>query len=144
MTLKDKAPFISGGSRGIGLEIGLRAERDGANVAPKPLGSEPRPMDVEDHPGSDRVSTRPHDFPLVMGISAAGFGSGGEGRGPRMGQIALLFSLQTDAQPFLSYRSQAWVSRGTDLVAPSLVGCRVRALSAKGLTSPGNQRGRRQ
>jgi NAD(P)-dependent dehydrogenase (short-subunit alcohol dehydrogenase family) len=33
MTLKDKALFISGGSRGIGLEIGLRAARDGANVA---------------------------------------------------------------------------------------------------------------
>jgi NAD(P)-dependent dehydrogenase (short-subunit alcohol dehydrogenase family) len=32
MTLKDKALFISGGSRGIDLEIGLRAARDGANV----------------------------------------------------------------------------------------------------------------
>ena len=33
MTLKDKTLFISGGSRGIGLEIALRAARDGANVA---------------------------------------------------------------------------------------------------------------
>ena len=33
MTLKDKTMFISGGSRGIGLEIALRAARDGANVA---------------------------------------------------------------------------------------------------------------
>src|SRR5713101_1654895 len=32
-TLKDKTLFISGGSRGIGLAIALRAARDGANVA---------------------------------------------------------------------------------------------------------------
>ena len=31
MTLKDKTLFISGGSRGIGLEIALRAASDGAN-----------------------------------------------------------------------------------------------------------------
>jgi citronellol/citronellal dehydrogenase len=33
VTLKDKTVFISGGSRGIGLEIALRAARDGANLA---------------------------------------------------------------------------------------------------------------
>jgi citronellol/citronellal dehydrogenase len=33
MSLRDKTLFISGGSRGIGLEIALRAARDGANVA---------------------------------------------------------------------------------------------------------------
>ena len=33
MSLTDKTLFISGGSRGIGLEIALRAARDGANVA---------------------------------------------------------------------------------------------------------------
>jgi citronellol/citronellal dehydrogenase len=33
MTLQDKTLFISGGSRGIGLEIALRAARDGASVA---------------------------------------------------------------------------------------------------------------
>ena len=33
MTLKGKTLFISGGSRGIGLAIALRAARDGANVA---------------------------------------------------------------------------------------------------------------
>lgn len=32
-SLKDKTLFISGGSRGIGLAIALRAARDGANVA---------------------------------------------------------------------------------------------------------------
>ena len=30
MGLKDKVLFITGGSRGIGLEIGKRAARDGA------------------------------------------------------------------------------------------------------------------
>jgi citronellol/citronellal dehydrogenase len=33
MTLSGKTLFISGGSRGIGLAIALRAARDGANVA---------------------------------------------------------------------------------------------------------------
>ncbi len=33
MSLRGKTLFISGASRGIGLEIGLRAARDGANVA---------------------------------------------------------------------------------------------------------------
>ena len=33
MTLEGKTLFISGGSRGIGLAIALRAAREGANVA---------------------------------------------------------------------------------------------------------------
>src|SRR3954449_7072937 len=33
MTLAGKTLFISGGSRGIGLAIALRAARDGANIA---------------------------------------------------------------------------------------------------------------
>ena len=32
-TLKGKTLFITGASRGIGLAIGLRAARDGANIA---------------------------------------------------------------------------------------------------------------
>ena len=43
MTLKDKTLFISGGSRGIGLEIALRAARDGANVALIAKTGEPHP-----------------------------------------------------------------------------------------------------
>ena len=43
MTLKDKTLFISGGSRGIGLEIALRAARDGANVALIAKTAEPHP-----------------------------------------------------------------------------------------------------
>ena len=43
MTVKDKTLFISGGSRGIGLEIALRAARDGANVALIAKTSEPHP-----------------------------------------------------------------------------------------------------
>ena len=33
MSLREKTLFITGASRGIGLAIGLRAARDGANVA---------------------------------------------------------------------------------------------------------------
>jgi len=43
MSLKGKTMFISGGSRGIGLEIALRAARDGANVALIAKTGEPHP-----------------------------------------------------------------------------------------------------
>jgi citronellol/citronellal dehydrogenase len=43
MTLAGKTLFISGGSRGIGLEIALRAARDGANVALIAKTAEPQP-----------------------------------------------------------------------------------------------------
>jgi citronellol/citronellal dehydrogenase len=42
-TLEGKTLFISGGSRGIGLAIGLRAARDGANVALAAKTAEPHP-----------------------------------------------------------------------------------------------------
>jgi citronellol/citronellal dehydrogenase len=42
-TLKGKTLFISGGSRGIGLAIALRAARDGANVAIAAKTAEPHP-----------------------------------------------------------------------------------------------------
>jgi citronellol/citronellal dehydrogenase len=43
MSLRDKTLFISGGSRGIGLQIALRAARDGANVALIAKTAEPHP-----------------------------------------------------------------------------------------------------
>ena len=43
MSLQGKTLFISGGSRGIGLAIALRAARDGANVAIAAKTSEPDP-----------------------------------------------------------------------------------------------------
>lgn len=43
MTLKNKTLFISGGSRGIGLAIALRAARDGANVVIAAKTTEPHP-----------------------------------------------------------------------------------------------------
>src|SRR5205085_6387243 len=43
MTLTGKTLFISGGSRGIGLAIALRAARDGANVALIAKTAEPHP-----------------------------------------------------------------------------------------------------
>jgi len=41
--LKNKTLFVSGGSRGIGLAIALRAARDGANVAIAAKTAEPHP-----------------------------------------------------------------------------------------------------
>src|SRR5436853_6047241 len=41
MSLKGKTIFITGASRGIGLAIGLRAARDGANVAIAAKTAEP-------------------------------------------------------------------------------------------------------
>lgn len=43
MSLKNKTLFISGGSRGIGLSIALRAARDGANVVIAAKTSDPHP-----------------------------------------------------------------------------------------------------
>ena len=43
MSLRGKTLFISGASRGIGLAIGLRAARDGANVALVAKTAEPHP-----------------------------------------------------------------------------------------------------
>ena len=43
MSLKGKTLFITGGSRGIGLAIGLKAARDGANVALAAKTAEPHP-----------------------------------------------------------------------------------------------------
>jgi citronellol/citronellal dehydrogenase len=43
MSLKGKTLFISGGSRGIGLAIALRAARDGANIAIAAKTVEPNP-----------------------------------------------------------------------------------------------------
>jgi citronellol/citronellal dehydrogenase len=42
-TLKDKTLFISGGSRGIGLAIALRAARDGANIVIAAKTADPHP-----------------------------------------------------------------------------------------------------
>lgn len=44
MTLKDKTILISGGSRGIGLAIAIRAASDGANVAVAAKTAEPHPV----------------------------------------------------------------------------------------------------
>src|SRR3954454_22928206 len=43
MSLKDKTLFITRASRGIGLAIGLRAARDGANVVIAAKSAEPNP-----------------------------------------------------------------------------------------------------
>ena len=42
-TLKGKVLFITGGSRGIGLAIALRAARDGARIAIAAKTTDPHP-----------------------------------------------------------------------------------------------------
>ena len=43
MSLKGKTLFITGASRGIGLAIGVRAARDGANIAIAAKSDQPHP-----------------------------------------------------------------------------------------------------
>ena len=43
MSLQGKVLFITGGSRGIGLEIGKRAAQDGAKVVLAAKTAEPHP-----------------------------------------------------------------------------------------------------
>jgi len=43
MSLKGQTLFITGGSRGIGLAIAVRAARDGANVVIAAKTSDPHP-----------------------------------------------------------------------------------------------------
>jgi len=43
MSLQGKTIFMSGGSRGIGLAIALRAAKDGANIAIAAKTAEPHP-----------------------------------------------------------------------------------------------------
>ena len=44
MSLKNKTVVVSGGSRGIGLAIALRAARDGANIVVAAKTGEPHPI----------------------------------------------------------------------------------------------------
>ena len=43
MSLKGKTIFVTGGSRGIGLAIALRAAQDGANIAIASKTADPNP-----------------------------------------------------------------------------------------------------
>src|ERR1700723_2991567 len=43
MSLKGKTLFVTGGARGIGLAIALRAARDGANIAIAAKTTQPHP-----------------------------------------------------------------------------------------------------
>lgn len=68
-TLAGKSVLVSGGSRGIGLAIALRAARDGANVALLAKTAEPHPKlegtvftaaaDIDAAPGADVLAGHP-------------------------------------------------------------------------------------
>ena len=69
-SLKGKTVFISGGSRGIGLAIALRAARDGANVAIAAKTAEPHPkLKGTIHTAADEVrAAGGQALPLVCDI----------------------------------------------------------------------------
>ena len=46
MSLKDKVIFMTGGSRGIGLSIALKAAADGAKIAIAAKTADPHPKPV--------------------------------------------------------------------------------------------------
>jgi citronellol/citronellal dehydrogenase len=68
MTLAGKTLFISGGSRGIGLAIAIRAARDGANVALIAKTAEPHPT-LEGTVCTETMQT------LIVGRAVTGIGA---------------------------------------------------------------------
>jgi citronellol/citronellal dehydrogenase len=70
MSLRGKTLFVSGGSRGIGLAIALRAARDGANVAIAAKTSEPNPkLPGTIHSAAAEIEAAGgHALPLVCDI----------------------------------------------------------------------------
>ena len=70
MNLRGKTLFVSGGSRGIGLAIALKAARDGANVAIAAKTSEPNPkLPGTIHSAAAEIDAAGgHALPLVCDI----------------------------------------------------------------------------
>ncbi|MFE1600886.1 SDR family oxidoreductase [Methylobacterium sp. ID0610] len=74
MSLKGKTLFITGASRGIGLAIGLRAARDGANVAIAAKTAEPHPkLDGTIHTAAEAIEKAGGTaLPLVVDVRDEG------------------------------------------------------------------------
>ena len=80
-TLSGKTLFISGGSRGIGLAIALRAARDGANVAIAAKTTDPNPKlpgtiytaaaEIEQAGGATRPRSTPQSRPRSSGSAGS-------------------------------------------------------------------------
>ncbi|WP_084399139.1 SDR family oxidoreductase [Henriciella aquimarina] len=70
MTLQGKTVFVTGGSRGIGLAIALRAARDGANVAIAAKTAEPHPkLPGTIHTAAEQIEAAGgRALPLVMDV----------------------------------------------------------------------------
>lgn len=73
MTLAGKTLFITGGSRGIGLAIALRAARDGANVVIAAKTAEPHPkLEGTIHTAADAiVAAGGQALPLLLDVRDA-------------------------------------------------------------------------
>ena len=74
-TLDGKTIFMSGGSRGIGLAIALRAARDGANVALMAKTAEPQPkLEGTVHTAAAEIEAAGgRALPIVGDVRGAGF-----------------------------------------------------------------------
>jgi citronellol/citronellal dehydrogenase len=70
MTLQGKTLFITGASRGIGLAIGLRAARDGANVVVAAKTDKPHPkLPGTIHTAAEQIeSAGGHALPVVVDV----------------------------------------------------------------------------
>ena len=70
MSLKDKTLFITGASRGIGLAIGLRAARDGANVVVAAKTDKPHPkLPGTIHTAAEQIEAAGgHALPVVLDV----------------------------------------------------------------------------
>src|SRR6267143_2030324 len=68
-SLKGKTLFVSGGSRGIGLAIALRAARDGANVAIAAKTAEPHPkLEGTIYTAADEIRAAGKALPILCDI----------------------------------------------------------------------------
>jgi citronellol/citronellal dehydrogenase len=95
MSLREKTLFVSGGSRGIGLAIALRAARDGANVAIAAKTSAPNPkLPGTIHSAAAEIEEAGgHALPIVCDIrDEASVRSGVDATVDRFGGIDILIN----------------------------------------------------
>jgi citronellol/citronellal dehydrogenase len=132
MTLKGKTLFITGASRGIGLAIGLRAARDGANVVVAAKTDKPHAkLPGTIHTAAEQIeSAGGHALPVVADVrDEASVSAAVEAAVDRFGgidicvnnasAISLTGTLQTDMKRYdLMHQINA---RGTFLVTRSCI-----------------------
>src|ERR1700679_928929 len=130
--LKGKTLFITGASRGIGLAIGLRAARDGANIVVAAKTDKPHPkLPGTIHTAAEKIERAGgHALPVVVDVrDEASVSAAVEAAVDRFGgidicvnnasAISLTGTLQTDMKRYdLMHQINA---RGTFLVTRSCI-----------------------